>query len=159
MHIYDITLETITGKQTTMDAFKGKTLLIVNTASKCGYTKQFAALETLYKKYKDQGFTVLGFPCNQFLNQDPGNNEAILEFCTLHYGVTFPMFKKTMVKGKNKHPLFAHLIANSPVRTNKGIRWNFEKFLVNPQGDIVNRYPSKMDPLDIESDIKDVMGV
>lgn len=157
MHLYDIALETIEGKQTTMKAFKGKTLLIVNTASKCGYTKQFAALETLYKKYHDQGFVVLGFPCNQFLNQDPASEADILEFCTLHYGVTFPMFKKIHVKGKQKHPLYAYLIENTPIRTNKNIKWNFEKFLVDGEGHIVNRYPSKRDPLDFEADIQSVL--
>lgn len=157
MNLYDIQVEKMTGVNIPLSTYQGKTLLIVNTASKCGFTPQFEGLEALYQKYKDQNFVVLGFPCNQFLNQDPGSNEDILSFCQLNYGVTFPMFSKLSVRGKNQHPLFKYLIQHSPVRKGKSIKWNFEKFLINKEGDIVNRYVSKVTPEDIESDIEAIL--
>ena len=134
--------------------YANKVILIVNTASKCGYTKQFEGLQELYEKYQDEGLMILGFPCNQFANQDPLSNDEILEFCTLHYGVSFPMHQKTHVKGSNIHPLFDYLIAHAPLEQNEPIAWNFEKFLLNKQGQVVARYPSNTEPKALENDIK-----
>lgn len=153
MSLYNIEIEKMNSTQVLLDTYKGEVLLIVNTASKCGFTKQFADLEKLYIKYKDQGFKILGFPCNQFLKQDPASNEEILEFCTLNFGVTFEMFKKIDVKGKNIHPLFDFLVTNSPEKTGKKIKWNFEKFLISKNGEVVKRYSSSTEPFDIEDDI------
>ncbi len=157
MSLYDIRVEKMTGVEIPLSSYQGKTVLIVNTASKCGFTPQFEGLEALYEKYKDQDFVVLGFPCNQFLGQDPGSNEEILSFCQLNYGVTFPMFSKLNVRGKDQHPLFKYLIQYSPVRKGKSIKWNFEKFLINKDGDIVNRYVSKVTPQEIEKDIEAIL--
>lgn len=138
------------GKHIGMDAFKGKTLLIVNVASYCGYTKQYAPLEALYKKYKDQGLVILGFPCNQFGNQEPGTNEEIQSFCELNYGVTFPIMGKIEVNGDSAHPLYVYLKA---VTGGKTIQWNFNKFLIDKTGTVVKRYKSG-DSLDLlETDI------
>ena len=153
MFIYEIEVEPIIGKKTRLESYKGKTLLIVNTASKCGFSKQFASLQSLYEKYQDRGLVIMGFPCNQFLNQEPGSEKDIMEHCTMHYGVTFPIFKKTDVKGKNQHPLYKHLVAEAPTRKGKAVKWNFEKFLVGPDGTVIERYPSKKDPLKFEADI------
>ena len=123
MNLYDIEVETMRGETIKLEEYKGKVLLIVNTASKCGFTPQFAGLEALHKKYYDKGLRILGFPCNQFLRQDPGSNKDILEFCQLNYGVSFEMFKKIFVKGKKIHPLFDFLVSNSPQRKNKKVKW------------------------------------
>ena len=157
MILYDIEIENMDGTIKKLEEYKNRVLLIVNTASKCGFTKQFGELEDLYKRYKGNGFTILGFPCNQFLRQDPGTNKEILEFCTLNFGVTFEMFKKINVKGKNIHPLYNYLINNCQKKRGKKIRWNFEKFLISSSGDIINRYESKFKPLDIEEDIKKLL--
>lgn len=154
MNIYDIEIEKMNGELITLNTYKNKTILIVNTASKCGFTPQFEALEVLHKKYKDSGLVILGFPCNQFLHQDPGSNDEILSFCQLNYGVSFEMFSKINVKGKKIHPLYKYLIANSPVRPLKNVKWNFEKFLINSKGTIINRYSSGVKPLEMEDDIK-----
>lgn len=153
MSLYNIEVEKMNSTSIPLSNFKGEVLLIVNTASKCGFTKQFADLEKLYQKYKDQGFKILGFPCNQFLHQDSGSNEEILEFCTLNFGVSFEMFKKIEVKGKNIHPLFDYLVQNSPERTGKKVKWNFEKFLISKEGSVVQRYASSTEPFDIEEAI------
>ncbi|MBN2604273.1 MAG: glutathione peroxidase [Bacilli bacterium] len=153
MSLYNIEIEKMNSEHISLNNYKGDVLLIVNTASKCGFTKQFGDLEKLYQKYKEQGFKILGFPCNQFLKQDPGSNEEILEFCTLNFGVTFEMFKKIDVKGKNIHPLFDYLVQNSPERVGKKIKWNFEKFLISKEGSVVHRYTSNTEPFDIETDI------
>ena len=154
MSIYNIKIKKMNYEIVELKEYSGKTLLIVNTASKCGFTKQFEGLELLYKKYKDEGFTVLGFPCNQFLHQDPGSDKEILEFCTLNYGVSFEMFSKILVKGKNIHPLYDYLVANNPTKPGKKIKWNFEKFLISGNGDIIMRYQSSIKPKDIEKDIE-----
>ncbi|TVP95464.1 MAG: glutathione peroxidase [Acholeplasmatales bacterium] len=159
MFIYDIEVEPIIGKKTRLETYRGKTLLIVNTASKCGFSKQFASLQVLHEKYQDRGLVIMGFPCNQFLNQEPGSEKDIMEHCTMHYGVTFPIFKKTDVKGKNQHPLYKHLVAEAPTRKGKAIKWNFEKFLVASDGTVVARYPSRKDPLDFETDIVRLLEV
>lgn len=153
--LYDYKVTTIKGQDTNLDAFRGKVLLIVNTASKCGFTPQFKGLEALYEKYKDQGLEILGFPCNQFLKQDPGSDEQISEFCELNYGVTFPMFSKIDVNGPDTHPLFEHLkSAAKGVLGSEKIKWNFTKFLVDKEGNVVKRYAPKTEPEDIEDDVK-----
>jgi len=152
MSIYDIQVTQMNEETYPLEVFEGKVMLIVNTASKCGFTNQFAQLQSLYEKYQAEGFEILGFPSNQFKNQDPGTNEEILEFCTLHFGVNFKMFKKTHVVGRNIHPLYQFLIQNNPI-SNENIAWNFEKFLVNKEGQIINRYASDVTPLEIEDDI------
>lgn len=157
MNIYDIKVEKMNGEVIDLKEYKHKTLLIVNTASKCGFTKQFAGLEELYKEYKDQDFVILGFPCNQFLRQDPGTNDEILEFCQLNFGVTFPMFSKINVNGKNRSELYTYLIENSPVKQGDKIKWNFEKFLINKEGAIVNRFVSKVTPEELNQHIKDIL--
>ena len=146
MSIYNIEVENMKGEKFKLEKYKGYTLLIVNTASKCGFTPQFKELEELHKKYYDKGLRILGFPCNQFLRQNPGSNEEILEFCSLNYGVTFEMFKKVSVKGKDISPLYDYLVTNTPERTNKKVKWNFEKFLVNKEGVIKHRYLSNIKP-------------
>jgi glutathione peroxidase len=145
------------GETIKLEEYKGKTLLIVNTASKCGFTKQFSGLQELYELYKDKDFYVLGFPCNQFLKQDPGTNEEILEFCQMNFGVSFPMFAKIEVRGKNQHPLYNYLINNSPELKGKSIKWNFEKFLVDKEGNIINRFVSKVTPEEIKEEIEMVL--
>jgi len=143
--IYDIAVKDIDGKDTTLAAYKGKVVLIVNVASKCGYTSQYKNLEAVYKKYQDQGFVVLGFPCNQFGGQEPGTNEEIKLFCTSKYDVTFPLFDKIDVNGANRHPLYVMLAGEtSPFPGN--IKWNFNKFLIGKDGKIVKRWESKVTP-------------
>ena len=143
--IYDIPVKDIDGKDTTLAAYKGKVVLIVNVASHCGYTPQYKSLEAVYKKYKDQGFVVLGFPCNQFGGQEPGTNEEIKQFCTSKYDVTFPLFDKIEVNGANRHPLYVALAGGtSPFPGN--IKWNFNKFLIGKDGKILKRFDSKVTP-------------
>jgi glutathione peroxidase len=157
MNLYEILVKKMSGEEIKLDEFKGKVLLIVNTASKCGFTPQFAGLEELYEEFKEKDFVILGFPCNQFLGQDPKSNEEILEFCQLNYGVTFPMFEKILVRGKNQHELYNYLINNSPTRKGKSIKWNFEKFLINRNGEIVDRYESKVAPNEIKEHIEKLL--
>lgn len=157
MSIYTNNVVKMNGVETDLSEYSGNVLLIVNTASKCGFTKQFDGLEKLYKKYKDKGFVVLGFPCNQFLNQDPKSNEEILDFCQLNFGVTFPMYQKIKVRGKDQHKLYEYLINNSPTRKGKSIKWNFEKFLINRTGEIVERFESKATPASIDSKVKELL--
>ena len=143
--IYDIKLKDIDGKDTTLAAYKGKPVLIINVASKCGYTKQYAGLEATYQKYKAQGFAVLGFPCNQFGGQEPGTNEDIKLFCSSKFNVTFPLFDKIEVNGANRHPLYVALAGkDSPFPGD--IKWNFNKFLVGKDGKIIKRFESKVAP-------------
>ena len=143
--IYDIPLKDINGKDTTLAAYKGRVLLIVNVASHCGFTPQYKGLEALYKKYSDQGFTVLGFPCNQFGGQEPGTDAEIVQFCSSKYDVTFPLFDKIEVNGANRHPLYVMLAGPaSPFPGN--ITWNFNKFLIGKDGAIIKRFDSKVTP-------------
>jgi glutathione peroxidase len=143
--IYDIAVKDINGKDTSLAAYKGKVLLIVNVASKCGYTPQYKALEATYEKYKDKGFATLGFPCNQFGGQEPGSNAEIMQFCTSKFGVTFPMFDKVEVNGANRHPLYVMLAGkDSPFPGD--IKWNFNKFLIAKDGTIIKRFDSKVTP-------------
>lgn len=153
--VYDYSGKTITGHDKPIVDYKGQVLLIVNTASKCGFTPQFKGLEAIYEKYKDKGLMVLGFPCNQFLNQDPGSDAQISEFCELNYGVTFPMFAKIDVNGDNAHPLFKHLTSAAPgLLGSKAVKWNFTKFLVDRNGKVISRYAPATKPEDIAADIE-----
>ena len=154
MSVYNYEVKNMQGKLVKLEEYKGNVLLIVNTASKCGLTPQFEGLEALNKKYKEQGLSILGFPSNQFLKQDPGTNDEIKEFCQLNYGVTFKMFSKIDVKGKNQDPLYDYLTANSKERTGKKIKWNFEKFLIGRDGEIVKRFSPTTKPEDLVDDIK-----
>lgn len=157
--IYDIPVTTIDGAQQTMGAYRGKTLLVVNVASRCGFTPQYAGLEALYLKYKDRGFAVLGFPCNQFGAQEPGSEAEIASFCGTTYGVTFPMFAKVEVNGPGTHPLFAALKSSKPgALGTEAIKWNFTKFLIGPSGDVVKRYAPQTSPEDIDADVAALVG-
>ena len=157
--IYDHQATLITGEVSPIADYKGQVLLIVNTASKCGFTPQFTGLEAIYEKYKDQGFTVLGFPCNQFLNQDPGNEAEIASFCSLNYGVSFPMFAKIDVNGPGAHPLFQHLAAEAPgLLGSQKIKWNFTKFLVSRNGRVLDRYAPTTKPEDLVKDIEKALA-
>jgi glutathione peroxidase len=143
--IYDIPLKDIDGKSTSLKPYQGKVVLVVNVASKCGYTPQYTALEALSRKYKDQGLTVLGFPCNQFGGQEPGTAEEIKQFCSSKYDVTFPLFEKIEVNGANRHPLYTMLAGkDSPVAGD--IKWNFTKFLIGRDGKILKRFESPVKP-------------
>ena len=154
MELYEFKVNDYTGKEVSLEKYKGKVLLIVNTATKCGFTPQYDELEALYKKYKDQGFEILDFPCNQFFKQAPGTSEEIHDACVLRFAIAFDQFEKIDVNGKNEHPLYKYLKENSPVDTGKRIPWNFTKFLVNREGKVVNRFPPTTKPEDIEEDIK-----
>ena len=154
MSIYEFEVKTIGGEAITMDAFKDKVLLIVNVASKCGFTEQYAGLESLYQKYKDKGLVVLGFPCNQFMNQEPLSEDEIKSFCSLTYGVTFPMFAKMDVNGENTHPLYKYLKESKKgLLGSEAIKWNFTKFLVDQNGTVINRFAPATKPETLEVDI------
>ena len=149
--IYDFTVKDIKGLDINLADFRDRVVMIVNTASKCGFTKQYDDLQKLYLLYKDKGFSVLGFPANNFMNQEPGDNEAIAQFCRLNYGVTFPMFAKVSVRGKEIHPLFNFLTKSEQEPAFRGrITWNFNKFLLSREGQIISRFNSKTRPLDAE---------
>ena len=157
MKFYDFTAKKMNGIEVKMDEYKGKVLLVVNTASKCGFTPQLAELEQMYKDYKDKGFEILGFPCNQFANQDPGSNKEISDFCLINYGVTFNMFQKIEVNGENAHPLYKFLKNEKKGLLSKEIKWNFTKFLIDSEGNVVKRYAPTVKPLKIEEDIKKLL--
>jgi glutathione peroxidase len=145
------TLTMLDGSDTTLDAYAGQALLVVNVASECGFTRQYAGLEDLYERYRDRGLTVIGVPCNQFGEQEPGTAEEIAEFCQANFGVTFPLLAKTDVNGPDRHPLFARLTEAADVTGKAGdVTWNFEKFLVSPQGEVVGRFRTKVEPDDPE---------
>jgi len=152
--LYDIDVRTIDGSTQSLGEYRGRTLLIVNLASRCGFTPQYAGLEALYRKYKDQGFEVLGFPCNQFGGQEPDAEAAILAFCTSTYGVTFPLFAKIDVNGSAAHPLYRLLTrARRGLLGTARIKWNFTKFLVSASGDVERRYAPSAKPETIERDV------
>jgi glutathione peroxidase len=152
--LYDIEVRTIDGTTQTLGVYRGQTLLIVNVASRCGYTPQYAALEALYRWHKDRGLVVLGFPCNQFGKQEPDDEGAISEFCSTTYGVTFPMFAKVDVNGSAAHPLFRYLTAaRRGILGTRRIKWNFTKFLVDGSGEVLRRYAPSVTPEQIEPDI------
>ncbi len=147
--LYDVPIHTLQGKDSSLAPYKGKALLLVNVASKCGLTPQYAGLQKLQDTYGDKGFSVLGFPCNQFLEQEPGSPDEIAEFCSVNYGVTFPLFEKIDVNGPNRHPLYDELTTKADSEGAAGdIQWNFEKFLVSPAGEIVARFRPGVEPED-----------
>jgi glutathione peroxidase len=149
MSLYDIPIHTLQGTDAKLGDYSGKTLLLVNVASKCGLTPQYEGLERLQKTYADRGFSVIGFPCNQFLGQEPGTAEEIEQFCSTTYGVTFPLMEKIEVNGEGRHPIYTELTEKTDAEGNAGdITWNFEKFLVSPEGDIVARYRPQVEPED-----------
>ena len=153
--IYDITATTLAGEPLSLSAFQGKVLLIVNTASHCGFTGQYEGLEALYRQYKDQGLVVMGFPCNQFGAQEPGSADEIGAFCEKNYGVSFPMFEKIDVNGPHAHPLFQLLKSEATgLLGTEGIKWNFTKFLVNREGAVHARYAPTTRPAEITRDIE-----
>jgi len=154
---YDFKAKTLGGKEVNMEEYKGKTVLVVNTASKCGLTPQFEGLEELYKKYSDKGLVILGFPCNQFANQEPGDEKSIAEGCLLNYGVTFPMFSKTDVNGADAHPLFKYLKSALPGFLSSRIKWNFTKFLIDSEGKPVKRFASTTEPGKIDTYLQSIM--
>ena len=178
--IYDFKAQTSKGKELDFAQFEGKVLLIVNTASKCGFTPQFAGLEELNQKYKDKGLVIIGFPCNQFKEQDPGNDAQIEEFCQLNYGVTFQIMKKGDVNGPAAEPIFEYLKAQAPTEEYNGlkakaakalfktisksvekdsdIKWNFTKFLISRDGAVIKRFPPTTAPADFEKDVQEMIG-
>lgn len=152
-NFYQFTAKSLQGKEIDMEAFKGKTVLVVNTASKCGFTPQYAGLEELHEKYKDKGLAILGFPCNQFGNQEPGDEKSISEGCLINYGVTFQMFSKVDVNGDNAHPLFKYLKNELGGTFGKKIKWNFTKFLIDQNGNPVKRFAPTTKPEKLEPEI------
>lgn len=181
MSVYPYSARSIRGTETKLEEYKGKVLVIVNTASQCGFTSQYADLQKLYEKYRDRGLVVLGFPCNQFGGQEPGTNEEVNTFCQLNYGVTFPLFEKIDVRGEEKHPLFAYLTEQAPFEgfdlnhpsgkmlnaflsekqphllEGSDVKWNFTKFLIDREGNVVKRFESGVDPLDMQPAVEAVL--
>jgi len=158
MSIYDIQVKTIEGKTIKLDKYKGRVMLIVNVASKCGFTPQYKGLEDLHTKYHDKGLSILGFPCNQFLSQEPGTNQEIQKFCSLTYGVKFDMFAKINVNGDDTHPLYKYLKDKEPgFMGTEFIKWNFTKFLVDREGNVVKRYAPSTEPKELEKDIEKLL--
>lgn len=156
--IYDFEVTTLDGETKSLAEYRGKVVLVVNTASKCGFTPQFDGLEKLYQDYKDRGLVVLGFPCNQFGKQDPGSNDEIGAFCRKNYGVTFPMHAKIDVNGKGAHPLYEYLKKEQPgLLGTEGIKWNFTKFLIAPDGRVVERFSPKTTPDQIRDAIEGLL--
>ena len=157
--VYEFSCQTPQGKKKSLRDYEGKVLLVVNTASKCGFTPQFGGLEEMYEKYKGKGLEILGFPCNQFGKQDPGSNDEIMEFCQLNYGVSFPMFGKIEVNGANADPLYKYLKKEAPgVLGSEGIKWNFTKFLIDRSGNVIRRYAPKDSPKVIATDIEKLLA-
>jgi glutathione peroxidase len=156
--IFDIKAKTLQGKEISMEEYKGKTILVVNTASKCGLTPQYEGLEALNQKFKDKGLVILGFPCNQFGNQEPGDEKSIEQGCIINYGVSFQMFTKTDVNGENAHPLFRYLKKELPGLFGSKVRWNFTKFLVNSKGTPVKRFAPTTKPEKIERYLSKILN-
>ena len=157
MSFYQLKAKSLSGKEVSMKDYAGKVVLIVNTASKCGFTPQYEGLEKLYKEYKDKGLVILGFPCNQFGNQEPGTAEEISKFCTLNYNVDFPMFMKIDVNGEKADPIYKYLKDELPGTSGNEIKWNFTKFLLDRKGMPVKRYDSKVKPDEITKDIEKLL--
>ena len=155
MSLYDITVKTIAGSTGTLADYRGQVLLIVNVASQCGFTPQYAGLEALYRRYRERGFAILGFPCDQFSHQEPGDEAEIKSFCTLNYDITFPLFAKIEVNGSNTHPLYAYLKKAQPgFLGSEAIKWNFTKFLVARNGEVLKRFAPTDTPERIEADLR-----
>jgi glutathione peroxidase len=153
-NFYQFSARSLQGKDISMESYSGKVVLVVNTASKCGLTPQYEGLETLYRKFKDQGFVILGFPCNQFGNQEPGNEKEISEGCLINYGVSFPMFSKIEVNGVAAHPIYKYLKNKLPGYLSKNIKWNFTKFLIDSNGIPVKRFSPTTIPEKLTKDIE-----
>ncbi len=152
--VYKIKVVDINGQEQTIEKYSGKVILIVNVASKCGFTPQYRGLEDLYLNYKDKGFVILGFPCNQFASQEPKSEQEVLAFCAINYGVTFPLFSKIKVNGKETHPLYQYLKNQKRGKLGfKSISWNFTKFLIDRNGKVIKRYSPGTKPMEIEADI------
>lgn len=157
--IYQIKCTDIKDQDKSLSEYEGKVLLIVNTASNCGFTPQYKELESLYQRYRDEGFEILAFPCNQFLKQEPGDSQQISQFCELNYGVTFPVFKKIDVNGTNAHPLYQYLKSAAPgVLNSKAIKWNFTKFLLTRDGEVKGRFAPRVKPSALESEIEELLA-
>jgi len=157
--VYDFSADSLAGKPVNLDQYRGKVLLIVNTASKCGYTPQYEGLEKVYEQFKDKGVEVLGFPCNQFLSQEPGSAEEIGAFCQKNYGVTFPMFAKIDVNGNDTHPLYKFLKSEGRgLLGSEAIKWNFTKFLVKKDGTVFKRYAPTTTPMEMLGDIEKLLA-
>lgn len=157
MSFYEFSANNIDGEEIKMEDYNGKVILVVNTASKCGLTPQFEELEQLYNEYKDDGLEILGFPCNQFGNQDPGTNEEISQFCQLNYGVTFDMFEKIDVNGDNAHPIYKYLTSETKGLLGSNIKWNFTKFLIDSEGNVIKRYAPTVVPSKLKEDIEKLL--
>ncbi|WP_334072385.1 MULTISPECIES: glutathione peroxidase [Paenibacillus] len=158
MSIYDIEVKTIKGEMQTLESYRGQVMLIVNTATKCGFAPQFKGLQKLYDAYKEQGLAVLGFPCGQFANQEPGTDAEVAQACELNFGVNFPLYAKIDVNGKNAHPLFQLLAKEAPgIMGSKQIKWNFTKFLVDREGRVVKRFAPTEEPENIEEHIRKLL--
>jgi glutathione peroxidase len=157
MSLYDLSATLNNGKGKKLSDYKGKVLLIVNTASECGFTPQYRGLQEIYERYKDRGFEILGFPCDQFGHQEPGTDKEIKSFCELNYGVSFPLFSKIEVNGENAHPVFKFLKSKKGGLLGDGIKWNFTKFLVDKEGMVIDRYAPQTIPVRIASDIEKLL--
>jgi len=154
---HEFTALTLDGEPQELSAYKGKAVLVVNVASQCGFTPQYSGLQSLYDKYGDRGFVVLGFPCDQFGHQEPGSEDEIRQFCETSYGVTFPMFQKIDVNGESDHPLYSWLTSEKSGMLGKRIKWNFTKFLLDPEGAVVGRYAPTTKPEELEGDIEHIL--
>lgn len=157
MRFYEFSAKDIYGEEIKMEAYKGKVVLVVNTASKCGLTPQFKDLEELNKQYREKGLEILGFPCNQFAQQDSGSNQEIQKFCQLNYGVSFTMFEKIEVNGEGAHPLYKYLKNEAKGFLSQKIKWNFTKFLIDSEGNVIKRYAPTVTPLKIKADIEKLL--
>ena len=158
MNIFDFKANDYKGNEVELKQFQGQVILVVNTATRCGFTPQYEGLEALYEKYKDQGFVILDFPCNQFLAQAPGTGEDIHQACVLRFGTKFPQFEKIKVNGKDAHPLFVYLTSQNEEGKIKKVKWNFTKFLIGRDGSFLNRYEPTVKPEDIEKDIVEALN-
>lgn len=157
--LYQLPVNTLAGEATTLEAYRGKVLLVVNTASRCGFTPQYSELEKLHQNYQDQGLAVLGFPCNQFRKQEPGSAQDIQQFCDLNYKISFPLFAKIDVNGDNAHPLFRYLKREAPgLFGTKSVKWNFTKFLVRRDGSVYKRYAPTTKPQELSADIEKLLA-
>lgn len=157
-NIYQFKATSLQGQEINLEIYKGKVLLVVNTASKCGFTPQFEGLEKLYKDYKDKGLLILGFPCNQFANQEPGSEKEISEFCHINYGVSFPMFSKINVNGENAHPIYKYLKSELSGILGRDIKWNFTKFLIDKDGNAYKRFAPTTKPEKLRKDIEKLLA-
>ena len=158
MNIYGFNAKTIDGEEKSLREYENKVLLIVNTASKCGFTPQFKGLQELYNKYGNQNFEILGFPCDQFMHQEPGTNEEIKNFCEINFGVSFPLFEKIEVNGDEAHPIYKYLRKEQSGLLTDAIKWNFTKFLINSKGEVVKRYAPSAEPKELEKEIEELIS-